>query len=239
MTYLDLIAIAIIGFSTLIAYKRGLLKTLFGLGSTIIGIVIAYLIYPILSSWIIKNTGFYGVLQDKIGKGLKLENAAQVVSPQDKIEFINALELPQFIKKILINNNNSEVYRLLDVSDLKEYVVSVIAKIALNAIVFILVLIIASIAIKLILNALDIITKLPVIHQMNQLGGLLLGAVWGVIVVYILCIILSVSASFQKDEKLLLQINNSPVIEFFNNHNLLMDQIDSIADGKNDLSKNE
>lgn len=230
MSYLDYVLIGIIIISGIIAYSRGLIKTIYSFFSLGIGIGIAYFLYPKISAFLMKYTGLYITLANKAIKSLKLEGLAQnKVTPQDQLDMMNQLQVPQFLKVILKENKNSEVYDLLKATKLEEYIGGTIATIAINAITFLAVLIICMILLKIISNALDIVSKLPVLHQLNKVGGLAIGLVQGIVFVWIFCVILSVVMSFQTNEQLILLVNRSPVVNFFYNHNLLVSVISNIT----------
>jgi len=53
-------------------------------------------------------------------------------------------------------------------------------------ITFILLFVLVMIALRLLIKALDILTKLPVIHELNAVGGVLAGLVKGVVLVLVL-----------------------------------------------------
>lgn len=230
MSYLDYILIGIIIICAIVALNRGLIKTVYSFFSLAIGIGLAYFLYPKVSSFLMKYTSLYITLANKAVKSLKLEDmAANKVTPQDQLELMDQLQVPQFMKMVLKENKNPEAYNLLKATKLEEYIGGTIATIAINAITFLVVLVLSLLILKIITNALDIVSKLPVLHQLNKAGGLLIGIVQGVVLVWILCVVLSIVTTFQSNDKLLLLVNQSPVVNFFNNHNLLVSFISNIT----------
>lgn len=230
MSYLDYIIIGIIIISGIIAYKRGLIKTIYSFFSLAIGIGLAYILYPRISAFLMKYTGIYSALVNKIIKSLNLEELAQnKITPNDQLEMMDQLQVPQFMKLVLKENKNPEAYNLLKATKLEEYIGGTIATIAINAITFLLVLILSMLLLKIIANVLDLVSKLPVLHQLNKVGGLAIGLTQGVVLAWIFCLVLSIIVSTQSNEKLLTLVNQSPVVNFFSKNNILVIFISNIT----------
>lgn len=230
LSYLDYGIIGIITLCGIVAFKRGLIKTIFSFISLALGIGMAYFLYPKVSAFLMRYTSLYLVLVNKAIKNLNLESlAANKTTPQDQLEMMDQLQLPQFIKIVLKENKNPEAYELLKATKLEEYIGGTIATITMNVITFLVVLILSILLLKMLSHALDLVSKLPVIKQLNKVGGLILGIVQGVVLVWILCIALSVISSFQGNEKLLALVSQSPIVRFFNNYNMIVGLISNIT----------
>lgn len=230
MSYIDIIFIGIVIVNGFIAYSRGLIKTVFNFLSTIVALIITYLFSPTVSEFIRKNTGLYQILKQKIGQSLNIEGFVnQAVTPQEQIGVIQNLEIPDFMKEVLLRNNNTEIHHLLDVSGLGDYVSSMIATMIINALSFVLVFVIAIIVLNILANVLDLIAKLPIIRQANKLAGLIIGIVWGFVLNWVVCLIIYAIAGFQQDGNLLQIIGESPVASFFYNNNILIDFVTDVT----------
>lgn len=66
-----------------------------------------------------------------------------------------------------------------------------LADMVINAVTFVILFIIITILVKILIRLLDIITKLPVLHGVNSLGGGIIGLVESVIVLWLLCILVT------------------------------------------------
>lgn len=226
MSYIDIIFIGIICVSGLMAYYNGMIKTLFSFFSTIIAVVIAYLFYPSLSNFIINNTKLLTNIQEKVGKALDLEGLAKgVVSKQDQISLINNLEAPNLIKELLLSNNNPEIYKLISVQGIVEYISNMISRIVINAMSFVILFLISIIFLTIMSYLLGFIAKLPVLKQLNNLAGLIIGVVWGILINWIICVAIYVLIGFKGDGELLVMINESVISKIFYNNNPLIELI--------------
>lgn len=223
MTLLDMIVLGVLATFMYIGFKRGLIKTLFGLASNIIGIIIAYIIYPYVSAFLLKNTGLKKFIQGKISESLRLsELAGSAVGKQAQEAAVDSLKIPKFFKELLVNNNNDEVYRLLDVTSLQDYISGTLATVAINALTFILVAVIVILIMNILSGSMNLISKLPIISQANHMGGLIAGTAWGVTILWLGGLFLTFVSSMQKGGELMALLGKSPIALFFFQENLLM-----------------
>lgn len=229
MSYLDYGFLVIIFVSVLIGIKKGLIGTLFSFASTLIGIFLAYFLYPNVSAMLVKYTGLYQFIMNKAIKALDLEKLAQgATSKQGEISVIQNLKVPEFLKELLVHHKNPVVYDLLKATNLEEYIGGTIATMAINALSFLIVLVIVMLLLNIMSHVLNIVSKLPVIHQLNTMGGLAVGLAQGLIFIWIICILLSFVIAVQGNEKLLLLVNHSPVVMFFYQNNFIMKFISNL-----------
>lgn len=230
MGYLDYAIIGIIGVCAITAFYRGLIKTIFSLFSIIIGIAVTYMVYPFVSSFLLKNTKLLTSVSSKVASGLKLESLSQnSITPQDHIELVEKLKIPEQMKNILLENKNAEVFDLLNATKIDDYISSAIGTMIINIIVFAVVMIICMLLIKIIAKTLDIMSYLPVIKQLNKLGGLFFGLIQGVLVSWAGCLLLSVLINMNGNEKLLAMLYDSPIALFFYENNILLYLIGNIG----------
>ena len=134
----------------------------------------------------------------------------------------NAKRLPQSLKDALIENNNNQIYEALGVQQFNQYVASYMACLVLNAVSFLIIFLVALIILKIIEASLDLISKLPVLHGINVLGGLVCGVIHGLIILWILCIVVTVFAWTGYGQWILAQINANLLLSFLYNHNYLL-----------------
>ena len=93
----------------------------------------------------------------------------------------------------------------------------------INLIVFIVIFT----AVRVILFALtfvaDAITSLPILKQLDDVGGILYGIVKALLIIYVALAIVSVIVSITANVNISDAITNSYVTKFFYEHNLLLD----------------
>jgi uncharacterized membrane protein required for colicin V production len=230
MTWIDGAFLGIIVVSTLIALSKGFIRTLFGFASMIISLFLTYTIYPYVSEFIIKNTEIFNAIKTKVISALNLEDIAKnAISPQAQIDVVNKLAIPKKLKDILIANNNTEVYKMMGVDGIGDYIGGVFATIAINVISFILVYFLISISLGIVVRVIDLISKLPVLHQINKMAGAILGSVIGVLIIWVVCTVFAVIMTVKVDSGIALVLDESSIGKFFFNTNPMMQYVSDIT----------
>lgn len=187
MNYIDIGVIVILLFFGIAGRMRGLVRTCFSFVPMLAGLVLTNQLYPVLSK-VLRSTFIYEGLKNGVQKALKLDTIfANALAGSDAI---STLKVPEFLKTALMENNNPVVYNVLGVNKIEEYIAGYVANICLNVLCMVAVFVVIVIACKFILAALDLIAKLPVINFLNKTGGLAVGLLQGLIVLWVIGILL-------------------------------------------------
>jgi len=225
MNWLLVIVLAILVVNALIGMKVGLIKTVFSLCSLIVALVLTVWISPVVNGSMRGNEKFYDNISTKVEKMLPF--AEEEAKAKEQVSIIEGLKLPQSIKDSLIKNNNAEVYKELSISSFKDYVANYLTGIIINALAFIVTFVIILIILWIASIALDIISKLPLINQVNKTAGLLAGLVHGLVVVWLFFILITVFGSSELGQKAMEMIGDSQILGIIYNNNLLLGFITS------------
>ena len=178
MNVLDIGVLVLVGLSALAGYRRGLLRTVYGLVSFVLALALAGFLYQPVAAFL-RGTPLFPALSRVVSSTLDLDSFSAYAEAAG-YQLIDVLPLPSVLIDILHVNNNAVMYRMLNGNTLEEYISGFLANMAILAIsilaVFILVLIILSIAGA----ALDVVGRLPIIRSFNDYGGLIVGTVFGI-----------------------------------------------------------
>lgn len=225
MNWLLIVVLAILFVNALIGMKVGLIKTVFSLCSMIIAVILTLWLSPYVNDYMRGNEKIYKGINSKVEK--VLPHIKDKADQSERISTIEGLKLPQSLKDSLIENNNTEVYKKLAVKSFKGYISNYLTGIVINALAFSVTFIIILILLWVISIALDIISKLPLLHQVNKMTGLVAGLIHGLVIVWIFCIILTVFGSSQLGQKAMEMIGEDQILSFIYNNNILLDFITS------------
>lgn len=216
----DIIIIIILLSSIFYFAHKGLISSILKSCSWLISILVTYLLYPFVSS-LIRRTIVFDFLRETIYTVMGLDSIS-ATGGSSQITAINALTLPESLKTMLIDNNNSVIYDLLNVNSLQEYIAGYIANIILNIVISILVFFIIKFAMRFVITALNIAVKLPVVRQLNSLGGGLLGFFWGVVIIWSVMAITTLLIASPVFNDLIDAINNSFLGSILYDNNFIM-----------------
>lgn len=220
MNTLTLLVIGIIALFTFLGYRAGLIKTIFSIFSLIATLILTLIINPYVSTALQSNEQVIGYFSEKVEEALSLDEVDQSI--QNKATAVDKLPIPKNFKNTLIKNDNVDSYDVLGVSNFKDYISNSIARMVINALSFAITFIIIFISLKILFGVLNIISKLPVLHQINKLTGLLAGFVQGLLVVWLLCIGLTVLSGTHLGRICFEMINESKFLGLVYNNNLIL-----------------
>lgn len=217
----DIIIIAIIVLFVIIGVKRGLAKTILNLAGLVLTAVSAYYISSFLSQlfydMFIKQTVITNTQQiiEQNGIDYAVSNCLEAV-PQwvnGIISFIVGafgISLNEFQNQITVPANISSSASQVIESVLAPVVTSVLS-IILVIILFIIILIIVKKLVKLVLR----IFNIPVIKQINQFLGGIVGLAEGLLIVFIAVNVISMAAGFSNPDLLSNGMFNGGIFKFF------------------------
>ena len=92
----------------------------------------------------------------------------------------------------------------------------------INALAFVLTFIAVFVGLWVISIALNIISKLPILNQINKMAGFLVGGLQGVIIVWILFIVITVFSGSELGRTAFQQIESSEILSFIYDKNFLL-----------------
>lgn len=219
---LIIVAVILIGYA-FNGRRRGFIRTVFALFSTIIALMLTIWVSPVISKQLQENNTVREFVTEKVEKVVTFKDLGDKVSEQ--VEFINKLPMPKAIKHTLVENNTADVYKAMAVNSFKEYISNSIARIIINAGSFLVVMVIIMIALALLCEALNIISKLPIINGLNKSAGLLAGLLQGIVIVWIGCIFLTVLGGTKLGQSMFEMINENTFLSIIYDNNLLLNFI--------------
>ena len=202
--------------------KRGFLLTLFGVVSLVVALLGSHLISPVITNWVLESEKVVAFYTDKVEEDVDLENET---AKEEQAASVAELSLPEALKNAILQDNSKSAYSELGVENFKNYVIYRIAAMMIRAVVYVVTFVILFVAVALIIRAMDLIAKLPVLKGANQAAGLLLGVAEGFLLLWIGCIVLTMFASKEWAGKAFEMIEQSVILSKIYNNNLLLTAI--------------
>lgn len=212
--------------------KKGLIRMAFSLLSMIVILFLINILTPSVKQ-LLKATPVYTEITSSIEKyvddnvNLATKNMTQTgVSAQQKI--IDGLPLPKEIRKSLKQNNTEESYNSFKVDSFSAYISASLADMIVGAVAFIILYIGLSVLLKILINVLDIVARLPVISTFNAAGGALVGLAESVIIIWIACIVVTAFSSTQWGQTVCKAISDNGILSFIYDNNIIQKFITGI-----------
>lgn len=217
---IDLIILMIILGTACIAAKVGFIRTVYGLLSSFIALALAFFIYPVIE-YILKLTPIYeGIktwMMDKLPEigNVGLQGQATII--KDSLSW-----MPEFITDKMVRNNNPEIYELLGVSNLIEYITTFVANLCIMGIAIVICFILVKVGLIVGVGVLDLVAKLPLLKTANKWAGFAVGLIKGVFIVWLICLVVPFIMMIPGLSSLNSLIEESVLMQMFYNHNLIL-----------------
>ena len=191
----DIIIVAIILLSTFLAYRKGLITLAIQLVAVVIAVVLTLLLYKPVSNVIINVTGIDESIQNAI-----LEEANDMMTNDEEganqvVETIQNGMLPETARTISIN--------------------------IIEGAVILILYIVIRIILKFVTALANLVSKLPILNQLNQLGGIVYGILRGLLIVYILLLIVNLSGEIEPQNHVYTAVEESYIGKMMNENNIL------------------
>ncbi len=238
-----------------LGFARGLVKSVFKIVLTAVAMLLAYLLSPLITNVIVQNTSIdnsirnkiYSTIEEKVEEKIKQElseelvgvdeNAVNVLTQQyleqepnrnSQIEFIQSMELPEFLQKALIDNNHNEMKQEIGVSGFYDYVSTYLAYMIINALGFFVTLLFLVLLFNLTLFLLNMVMKLPGLNMLNRIGGAAFGFLEALLIIWIGFIIIEMAVGTKMGGNLMNQISESKILSLINDKNILADFVQNL-----------
>lgn len=219
--WLLILVIAILVTLTYCSYRRGFVKSALSMTMFIITIILVNFINPFVTEFIMEQTPIYENIKNSCMEIYTPENHREIASVGTDEEIINSYPIAESLKEKIIKDNNPQNYQLFDVTAIQEYVAAYIAKTIISSASYIISFIIVWIALKMLMTTLDILTRLPVLKEINQTVGAVLGFAEGLIIVWLLFVVAEIFSTTAFGVSVQAQIDGNPILKFISDYNII------------------
>jgi len=220
-TYMDGVVAAIIAIFAFSNARKGFARALLWFLPTLFGVFLSWK----MSGQVIKfvrETFIFSFIMSKISSGLNIGNILPDMTMSAQNSIISAMNVPEFIKKALVNNNNSVVYNLFDAQTLKDYIAGFLTNILISAAVVILLYFIGLLAGRLILKVFSAVDDIPVLNSFSKIGGFVVGVLKGVCIIWVACIAVTFFCCKPSAQSFITMLESSYIAGWFYRNNILL-----------------
>ena len=240
--------ILILGIFAVAGWRKGVIRIVLSLASILITIIAAVIVAPLATSAVKSGTNLdenlsqsiYDLLSNNkeidnyflVNQGNLLDvNVSQISSYSDEVNKVigevgNRINLPESLTDAVKAIPESELadvitdYTSTSVKEITLRIISVrLANIVLTAIIYIMIMVIVFIALRIVIAATGIVSRLPVIKQANKAGGVILGLLEGFVVIWLFFTVVTAISGTETASKILLQIHGNNILEGLYNCN--------------------
>jgi len=214
--------IFILGF--VIGYVRGFIKIIASLAITIATIVLVAMLSPMVSRFLLKHTPIQATVEKHCTQALT-DKLAEELTRDEEIALLEGAEMPEFIRNLLIDNNNAEMKEELGVSTFQEYATQYLSKMLADILAFLITFIILTILARILVGVLGLLAKLPVIGGLNRVLGGATGLVFALLIVWIGFVAITLLYQTEIAVTCFEYIEQSTALKWLYDNNILMKMI--------------
>lgn len=230
MNTLDFIIVIILLGAILYGFSKGFIKTLYSMLSLVIAFGVTYYLYPIMTKFVITQTTIHENLSQKIAESFDFNEIFMgLVGKEEQYQAINLLNVPNVLKMLLKENNNTEGFSRVGATTFDGYVSGMLANVVLNILIFIVLFIVVIILLAILVNVLDIIAKLPFLNITNKLAGSILGLGLGSIIIILFIGIMSLMITVTNNPELVRLVDESIIAGYIYEYNPIIHYLDKAS----------
>jgi hypothetical protein len=179
-----------------------------------------------VSGFLIDNT----TLKDKIKAEIitAYESGREDKMPEDTVPgsesenvLIDSLGLPSLISDSLKSNNTTEIYDRLAVSLFEEYIAGYLSNLSIKAGTFVGLFILLAIVEFILIMAIKLLEKIPVLRTFNRLLGMAVGTTLSLVFIWVFFLASMMFFGHSFGGWVFTQVGNSRILTFLFNNNIL------------------
>ncbi len=256
MNYLSVAVTAIFIICILIGYKHGLFRSVLKIVMLGVSLLLSYFFAPMVGNLIIRYTNvddyfktrIYTVIEENVRRRVKetlegelgldsdeavneITNETMKVDPAkvQQIDIINNLDMPEFVKTALLDNNHDEARKSLGVNGFYEYISTYISYMIVNAMAFVVTFIFVMIIFAIVSIAMSAAIRIPIVGGINRLGGMMFGFLQALLIIWFLFVLVAIFSDTHLGVWFFNQIDDSKMLTFIYNKNLFMRVVTGLA----------
>ncbi len=228
--YLLIAVLLVLIFGAVRGYMKGFLRLAVWFAGLIAALFIVTKISPHVSDFLIENTSLYDKLRVKIVTAYENEQAdddsdlVPIGDPKENAT-IDAFGFPELISDSLKTNNKSEIYEKLAVSLFKEYIAGYLSALSIKAGTFVGLFLILALAELILILAIKILEKIPVLRTFNRLLGMACGITLSLVFIWIFFIAVMMFFGHSFGTWVFAQVKASRLLSYLFNNNILFDLV--------------
>ena len=206
MDYVILIGVvAVLAITGFIGYKQGMIKILLPMVATVVTYILAAALTLPVSAMLKTTTPIYNTIEESVSDMVE-ESMVDSTS-------IEELNLPVQIEEQIMEGATTVT------DSFNKYLVETLSDLIFKALTFFVLFIVIYIILCIVIKVFDFVGKLPLIKNVNQTGGLIIGLVQGLMIVWLGCLVITAFGDKAWAQEAFRQINNNALLTFIYENN--------------------
>lgn len=204
-----IVVIAILAIFAWKGYSSGVIKMLVSVVALAASILLASLLTQPVGNFVKENTQIYQRIEHSV-----LEVVSAHCDLNDS-EWVKELPFPEYMTEQVLEEG-------IPLNEMAESISAAIADKIFRSIIYIVLNIVVFIGIRIMMSVFQVISRLPVIKEVNHIAGLVVGLAEGLLVVWLAALLLQAFAGESWAQEIFRQIHESQFLTFLYKNNLLL-----------------
>lgn len=217
----DIILFFIIAGNAAISYRRGLARVIFNICSSVIAIILVFVLYKPTTSYIINHTSASQKLESVFEENL------QGLFEKENIQNTQELQKNNSMNSILEVLIGDEMGNLVEetADNVVQYMSIQISHKVISILVFFALFAIIRLLLYMLRNYIELVANLPIIRVINGSGGMIYGVIRGFLIIYVTFAILSLMIPIIGNTIIMTAIQNALIGSKMFNNNIILNLI--------------
>lgn len=235
MNWLLIIVILVLALCTLNGYRKGLLRMLYSALAWIIAFAFVSWATPGINTYLKENTVVYQKIVQYCEQGIRekvqeqaekqfqqaVEDGQQSEEPAKLFEDMG-IKLPDRIASDIAQRAAGVADNVLDTGGAYSVLAEELADFILNGISFFIAMAIATIVLHLISQIFRIMSRIPVLRGVNRYFGMVIGAIYGILIIWIGFYMIAICGNSEIGMQLLSYIYENTFLTYLYENNLII-----------------
>lgn len=222
MDILLIVVLLILAGFGLHGYLRGLVRVLFSLVAVFLTIVLATAIAPYVAHFLQTQTPLYQTVKEKCVDYLQsaVEDGMQQETQGWETGTVFGIKMPEELQEIFKENTDAQGSPV-EAAGVYERAGDFVAGQVVQRLAWILSFALILALLSVVVHFLDLLAKLPILKNINRIGGLAVGLLEGLIVVWILFLAVFLCQGTEFGREMMDAIQGNAVLRLINDNNVL------------------
>ncbi len=222
MDILLIVVLLILAGFGLHGYLRGLVRVLFSLVAVFLTIVLATAIAPYVAHFLQTQTPLYQTVKEKCVDYLQsaVEDGMQQETQGWETGTVFGIKMPEELQEIFTENTDAQG-SLVEASEVYERAGGFVAGQVVQRLAWVVSFALILALLSVVVHFLDILAKLPVLKNINRIGGLAIGLLEGLIVVWILFLAVFLCQGTEFGREMMDTIQENAILKLISDNNIL------------------
>lgn len=229
MNWLLIGVLAVIILCVMYGYWKGFIRILFSLISIVVLMAFVTISTPYIAKFLEENTSLQSTIEEKCLEHIRAsteKNIEEKLESQDtdrqKMLEDAGISLPDGIWESLLDAGIGAADKVMEESGMYQTLAESISHFIVNGIASLAAFIVGVVALFVIARLLNLVSKLPVIREVNHFLGVLAGLILGLIVVWIFLYLVAIFCTSPFGILMTDYIQRSMVLTWLYNNNLIL-----------------